>query len=58
MDSDMATIATMDADVAGDMSGTMTAHWLAGQFLNWASQLGHFFDPLSNQTPPNRPIKN
>ena len=20
--------------VAGDMSGTMTAHWLAGQFLN------------------------
>jgi len=44
--------------VAGDMSGTMTDHWLAGQFLNWASQLGHFFDPLSNQSPPNRPIKN
>ena len=30
--------------MAGDMSGTMTAHWLAGQFLNWASQLGHFLN--------------
>ena len=30
--------------VACDMSGTMTAHWLAGQFLNWASQLGHFLN--------------